>query len=767
MASVAAGTGAVLRQLGRLFGAGTVAGLGEAELLGRFVRERDEAAFAVLVERHGPMVWAVCRRVLGEAHAAEDAFQATFLVLVRRAASIRDGDRLGPWLHGVAHRVALRARAQRNRRRDRERGGDLMSAHEPADKPAAHGDDHPVGPALDAELARLPRAYRDVVVLCDLEGRTHEEAARMLRWPVGTVKGRLHRARERLRDRLVRRGVVLPAGAAAMAAVLADEARCATVPPALLDATVRAATGLAAGGTIGAAGLASASAIGLADGAIHAMFWTNVKLAASAVVAGTLVASSGTWAYQDLVAQGPGPARAKTAKVPLKTSDLAQDAAAPVDADSRRQVEQAREKFVAAKRALALEPYESALAQIGNGGTEKEVYEASLRILAGEPRPSPAEPPAPQSFEAHRDRMKKLEDAVKKYHQATGGGMPGAGMGAMMSGGGEMSMMMGGGAVGTGPAAIPNPTRAAYYLAEAELWVAEVKAGQSPSGYDPSLGAPGLTVAGADPFGGANRFEPSPAASAPAATLLPGAAPPPASSPSAPLLPSAAPPAVGVPSGALLPAANAAPAPGLPGGLPPEPGVPDAVQPASADPFAGGGGRGLPAPMPATEEVRVVDARNRAILAALDRAVDVEFREPTPLGDVLEFFQDVTRGPELSDGVPIYLDPAGVVEQIEKALESGKVDVGGGEVPGTAHALEDLRSRQVSLKLKGVPLKTTLRLLLKQAGLGYFVKDGLVFIGVPDTAAFRNELNTGRPVEGYGEVQAGSPLLPRVPGGFQ
>lgn len=177
-------------------------------LLAQFLAGGDSAAgaFGVILERHGPMVIAVCRSVLGRSHDAEDAFQATFLILVRRGDTILDGDALASWLHGVARRVALRARKQAASRRTREGLGVPDSpgrTHNPA-------GDELLGPVSE-EIDRLPPKYRTPLILCGLEGRTHAEAARRLGWPVGTLSGRLSRARALLRDRCVRRGLTLPA----------------------------------------------------------------------------------------------------------------------------------------------------------------------------------------------------------------------------------------------------------------------------------------------------------------------------------------------------------------------------------------------------------------------------------------------------------------------------------------------------------------------------------------------------------------------------
>ena len=154
-----------------------------------------EAAFETILARHGGLVWTVCRQVLGDAHAAEDAFQATFLVLVRRAASlrVREQGSLGPWLYGVAYRIALKARQGAARRRTRERRVAKTAVETPSDA-VEHDELHAL---LHDEVNRLPAKYRAPVVLCYFEGRTHEEAAAALQWPVGTVRSRLSRARDR------------------------------------------------------------------------------------------------------------------------------------------------------------------------------------------------------------------------------------------------------------------------------------------------------------------------------------------------------------------------------------------------------------------------------------------------------------------------------------------------------------------------------------------------------------------------------------------
>ena len=191
----------------RLFDGGSAAGLGEGELLGRFVDRRDEGAFAILVERLGPMVWGVCWRMLGHEKDAEDAFQATFLVLARRAGAIRDRDLVATWLHEVAVRVARKARAEAARRPARDRLAAVPEAR--FDEPGLERAE--VRAWIDEEIGRLPEAHRRVVILCDVEGLGRDEAAARLGWTANMVRGRLERARARLRDRLARRGLA-PSG---------------------------------------------------------------------------------------------------------------------------------------------------------------------------------------------------------------------------------------------------------------------------------------------------------------------------------------------------------------------------------------------------------------------------------------------------------------------------------------------------------------------------------------------------------------------------
>jgi RNA polymerase sigma factor (sigma-70 family) len=275
----------VRRQLRTLFNVGAVRELTDGQLLERFATDRGEAAelaFAVLVERHGPMVMRVCRGVLADPHDTQDAFQATFLVLVKRARGLWVRDSIGPWLHQVAYRTASCARTTAARHRRLERDA-AMTAH--ASRAQA---DVELERLLHEEIGRLPERYRAPVVLCDLEGRTHEQAARHLGWPVGTVKSRLSRGRERLRDRLIRRGFAPGVSPLAVAGVF--KVPILSIPPNLLEATTVAAVRFAAIGTA-----ARGPAVTLAQGVLRTMSMTQWwKVAAVFLVAGA-TASGVEW----------------------------------------------------------------------------------------------------------------------------------------------------------------------------------------------------------------------------------------------------------------------------------------------------------------------------------------------------------------------------------------------------------------------------------------------------------------------------------------
>jgi RNA polymerase sigma factor (sigma-70 family) len=263
------------------------AGMTDGQLLEDYISRRDEAALAALVRRHAPMVWGVCRRVLPNYHDAEDAFQATFLVLVRKSGSIASRELLANWLYGVAHQTALKARATAAKRCARERQG--MEMPEPA---VVEQDDlwRDLQPLLDEELSRLPDKYRAVIILCDLEGKTRKEAARQLGVPEGTVASRLATARVMLAKRLTQRGVALSGGVLA-AAVMSHGAAAAGVPTSVIFSTIKAVSSLAAGQA--AAGVISVKVAVLTEGVLKAMFVTKLKTATAALFMVALVGIGG------------------------------------------------------------------------------------------------------------------------------------------------------------------------------------------------------------------------------------------------------------------------------------------------------------------------------------------------------------------------------------------------------------------------------------------------------------------------------------------
>ncbi len=316
---MADGLQAFLRCLHRLARAPSGGTLTDGQLLDRFVAERDQAAFEVLVWRHGPMVLNVCRRLLGRPEDAEDAFQAAFLVLVRKARSVRRHDALGAWLYRVAYRVALRARAGIARRAGHERPG-----VDEAPAPAADGGAGPdLRPVLDEEISRLPEKYRTAVVLCYLEGKSNQEAAACLGCAEGTVASRLSRARERLRARLVRRGLAV--SVAVVTTVLAEKAAPAAVGAALVETTAKAALQFAAGGPA-ALGAVSARAAALAKGALRAMWVTKLKTVAAVVlVAALLGAGLGGLLYNKLSAAPPPAGRDQPGYTPTEPPAPDQD----------------------------------------------------------------------------------------------------------------------------------------------------------------------------------------------------------------------------------------------------------------------------------------------------------------------------------------------------------------------------------------------------------------------------------------------------------
>jgi RNA polymerase sigma factor (sigma-70 family) len=306
----------VLQHIRRLAIGAEVRGLEDRQLLERFLNRRDERAFEALVGRHGPLVLGVCRRFLTDALDVEDAFQATFLVLLRKGRSIGRRELLAGWLYGVAYRTALRARAAAANRRIHERRASQNRTVAQDDGPGWLDG----GPALDEEVRRLPAKYRLPIVLCYFEGLTLTEASRQLGWPAGTVSGRLARARDLLRARLTRRGIGL---AGAGIGVMVPQSSLA-VPVHLASSTVRVVVAMAA--KQGAAGgVASTHVLLLTEGVLRTMLLTKLKIVAGAAVAiASLSTATGVVLSGRSVADAPQTPRAET-----PVGSLQQQAAPP------------------------------------------------------------------------------------------------------------------------------------------------------------------------------------------------------------------------------------------------------------------------------------------------------------------------------------------------------------------------------------------------------------------------------------------------------
>jgi RNA polymerase sigma factor (sigma-70 family) len=291
----------------------------DAQLLRRFIDFHDETAFEAIVRLHAPMVLGVCQRLLRNTHDVEDAFQVTFLVLVRKAASLSKRDLVGNWLYGVARRTALKTRALSQKRQLMEKQMAVLPEPKPRETHAVWED---IRPVIDAALECLPRQYRSVVVLCDLENKSHQETARQIGCPVGTVSSRLARGRALLAKQLARHGVTL--SGTALAAALTQHATANWVPAKLVITTVQAATAFAAGGA--AAAVVGVQVCALSRGVLKAMFLTKLKKAALILLAiSTVGAGAGTILSQ--VNETPGTHQAEKQDANRQTDEPAVQAA--------------------------------------------------------------------------------------------------------------------------------------------------------------------------------------------------------------------------------------------------------------------------------------------------------------------------------------------------------------------------------------------------------------------------------------------------------
>jgi RNA polymerase sigma factor (sigma-70 family) len=354
-------------------------GMTDGGLLARFLSSRDDDALAALVRRHAPMVWGVCCRLLHSHHDAEDAFQATFLVLVRKAADV-PRQAVANWLYGVARQTAVRLRATAAKRGRRET--QVVTMPEPTVKEVWDADLRDV---LDEELSRLPDHYRGVIVLCNLEGMTRKEAARQLGIPEGSVASRLARARAMLAKRLSRRGIVFSGGA--VAAALAAESGSASPPPALVASTIKAASLLAASGT---GGVVSAKVAALTEGVMKVMFLTKLKSVMTVVLAGVVAVGIGAGLLGYGAAAGrQGESRQADAVAPQKQAAEPQKVRAEAEKpgtktaieESARKIQELQKERIATLKDMA--DALTRLFQSGRGAFEP-VLEARLLVLQAE-----------------------------------------------------------------------------------------------------------------------------------------------------------------------------------------------------------------------------------------------------------------------------------------------------------------------------------------------------------------------------------------------
>ncbi len=652
-------SGVLFGQLERLFGQGTATGLTEGELLERFVTRRDEAAFEALVARHGPMVLGVCRHLLRDPNDVDDAFQATFLVLVKKAGSVRQCELLGNWLYGVAFRVANRARALAARRTSR-----VASGHNAVENltAAVCRDDGGLDPStlfdqspwLHQEVSHLPDKYRTPIVLCYFEGLTHDEAASRLGWPLGTVKGRLARARELLRRRLTRRGVTL--SAAALASQLAISDGHAAVPAALQLATLTAARALAGhvGASLVASSVISIPVSTLVEGALQAMFASQVKSIALPLllVAGTVATGMTVRATQlgggaqgrDQAAPAPAisPAKSKAQSRPpgpQPASRMSNDpiAAATVSPELLQELNQAATLFDRLLSALR----DPNVEDIGR------LDQWSRLTLQAQQRLSTARADDLAAAEAHCDRVKKLHLWI-----------------ANLVGTVETTGLL---------------KFTSMKLNEANQLLAAQQDEMKGAGPRPDTLADGLQPAPPESPKGNEPPAPHQKESAPASKSNPG-------SQSTGAMKMGG---VGVGGGMMGSMRRGMMAGGIDGGSDAE--------------TASRRLRPQIAAMAADLASRESDPKSKVVLKKLDEIVSMSFAIETPFDDVLKYIKQATTTATYA-GIPIYVDPKGLKE-----------------------ATATLQS-PVSMDLEGVPLKMTLRLVLKQIGLAYCVRDGVVII---------------------------------------
>jgi RNA polymerase sigma factor (sigma-70 family) len=736
--------GALYYHLETLFGQGTSIGSTEGELLDRFVNGRDGAAFEALVARHGPMVLGVCKQLLRDPNDVDDAFQATFLVLVRKAGSLRRCDLLGNWLYGVAYRVAARARSQSARNLARVASGrDSVASLSVAECP------QPVGtsatslldqsPLLHKELSVLPEKYRIPIVLCYFEGLTHDEAASRLGWPLGTVKGRLARARDLLRRRLTSRGVTF--SATALAAQLAAFEAKGAVPASLQMITLKGAQTLAyqLGASLATNTAASLSAYALAEGVLHAMVANQVKTVALPLllIAGTMATGVGLAATrlsggaasdenaQQVPAASTVSAKSQSRGAGGSTTTSADSAASPISPLLSQQLSAESTAFgqllsrlgdpeivdidrldhwssktAEADQELATSDADRLAAHEAHRDRMKRLVELTQKIPAWNSKRSAKIDHAQDILRQADERLKFIRQfpgtpgmmgMMKMMGRETGaigrmGGIPAGGRGQMGMGG------FGGGRAGMMGAMMGRPGSGTVRD--------EAKPASSQAGARDDLDQGPKTAAKAQ-------------SSTKTTTSSSGNA---------------------VGSGARGQSAGGGLA-GMGGGM-----------------SAGGGGKGggmagmMGGQMSAEANrrrllssiavsaaelaARDTNPQSKAILKKLESPISMSFSEDASLELVLKYIKQATATNN-DQGIPIYVDPKGLKEA-EATLQS-----------------------PVQLNLEGVPLKTTFRLILKQIGLAYCVRDGVLIVSsvegiAEELAEAQSELQAVDPQGGAG-----------------
>jgi RNA polymerase sigma factor (sigma-70 family) len=766
-------SGDLIHQLEQLFRRGSLTGTSEGELLERFVARRDESAFEALMARHGPMVLGVCRQLLHDPNDIDDAFQATFLVLVRKAITLKRFDLLGNWLYGVAYRVSLRARSNAARRLTH------TAPFEPCAEALAFAEsrggidsglscaiDREQIPWLHHEISHLPEKYRVPIVLCYFEGATHDEAAGRLGWSLGTVKGRLARARALLRRRLARRGVAV--SLAALASAVGATKSSAAVPAPLEYATLSAAKTVVSysSATIVTASAVSLPVAALVEGALQAMILNQFKaVALPAILLGSTVLTGLTVAATQLTGR-PGQSQPAVAAALSRAS--APEAAPSVAQDSGRDFGKAGRSSPRAgagappaqgstnRASSEGEAFDRLLADArpGHALDVKRLADWSALMLDADLILSSKQADRVEAARAHRDRMKKLSETLQRrpheidapadhelthiqLQQAerwlesesagkpigplfarsvppeTGGGAMGEMMGMMMRGGlGAQRGMMGGGGMGM------------------------MMGGR---------GRAGRALRGAPPAGGGRTLEPNAAAAAgqePVGDAVAKGG-------------SGGGQSVAVAGGPGRPGAGASAMSGLGGGMGMGGGMPSGGPLGGMAPGMmsggmmgmGGGGKMMAALSPEVRdrqlrrtislEVARLSAhdknpRSQVILKKLEEPVVMSFPNPTPLDDVLKYIKAASTTPQFA-GLPIYVDPKGLEE----------ANSGGMGAP-------------VTVDLEHIPLKTSLRLMLKQLGLAYCVRDGVLIIssvqGIADELAEVRSEEEGMNDDSVGET---------------